>query len=151
VVVQSVWIRTPPRRRGRQGRHCSRTADTRAGIGSYRKIGLTWPEARPIPTPHNQAPPRFAKRPRLQFPHSQAVPHRRRCNASRSGFCANSVFGSKLARSMPLFQRRKERLRRKSKQPQRSCCGDAEQGATRANPRIRQARRLFVALRPVFV
>jgi hypothetical protein len=52
---------------------------------------------------------------------------------------------------MPLFQRRKERLRRKSKQPQRSCCGDAEQGATRANPRIRQARRLFVALRPVFV
>ena len=33
VVVQSVWIRTPPRHRGRQGRHCSRTADTRAGIG----------------------------------------------------------------------------------------------------------------------
>jgi hypothetical protein len=86
-------------------------------IGGPRHVVLT------RPTPH-QAPPRFAKRPRLQFPHSQSAPHRRRCNAGRSGFCAYSAFGSKLARSLPLSPRRKERPRHRSKQPQGSYCGD---------------------------
>jgi hypothetical protein len=78
----------------------------------------------PIPTQHSQAPPRFAKRLRLQFPHSLGAPHRRLCNASRSGFCANNAFGSQLARSMPLSPRRKERPRHRSKKLRRSCCGD---------------------------
>jgi hypothetical protein len=89
-----------------------------------------------FPTPCSQVPLRFAKRPRRQFPRSQAVLRRRRCNAGRSGFCANSAFWSKLARCTPLSPRTKERLRHRSKQPQRSCCGVTGQWAS-SQPRHR--------------
>ena len=45
-----------------------------------------------------------------------------RCNtAGRSGFRANCAFGSKPARSVPLYRHTKQQFRRRSKQPQRSC------------------------------
>ena len=73
---------------------------------------------------HEEDFSRFAKRPRVQFPHLQAALPRPRCNAGRSAPCANSAFGSKLARSLPLPLRRKERPRHRLKQQEGSCFGD---------------------------
>ena len=77
-----------------------------------------------FPTPYSRAPSRFAKRPERRVPHSQPIRYRQRCNADRSGFCLDSAFGSKFARSMPLSPRTKGQLRRRSKQPRTPCCGD---------------------------
>jgi hypothetical protein len=64
--------------------------------------------AGPISSLYSQAPSRSAKRSESQSLHPQAAPHRPRCNAGRSGSCANSACGSKPARSMPSCPRRKE-------------------------------------------
>ena len=72
----------------------------------------------------NRAPRRFVTRPQLQLPRSAAMPYPRPRNAGRSGSYANTVYGSKLATSMPSSPRRRERLRDRSKQPRGSCCAD---------------------------
>ena len=68
-----------------------------------------------------QAPERFGKRQILPLPRSQAALSRLQCNAGRLGSCANTAFGSTLARQMPLSPRRTERLRRRSHQLDKSC------------------------------
>jgi hypothetical protein len=84
----------------------------------------------PRPTPCGRVPPRFAKRPLLQFRRLGAAPYRRRRNADRSGFRTNSAFGPKLAGATPWFPRRREPLQHKWKQRQRSCCAYNQRAPT---------------------
>jgi hypothetical protein len=96
-----------------------------ASVGTERR--LPYPahrrlqrEVRPLSRPI-RAPPRFVRRSLLQFQHSKAVPHRRRCSADRSDSYANSASGSKRAGAMPWFPRRKELFQHKSQQRLGSC------------------------------
>jgi hypothetical protein len=73
-----------------------------------------------LSTQFGRAPSRSQRRPVLQFLRSKVVRHRRGCSAYRSGFYANSVFGSKCAGAMPWFPRRRELFRHKSNQWRRS-------------------------------
>jgi hypothetical protein len=99
----------------------------RAGDASNR---IEQPDARSAlncPIPCDRVPPRFARRPLLQFQRLKAVPRRRRCSEGRSGFYANSAFGSNFAGAMLWSPHRAEPPQHKSTQRQGSFCAQKQE------------------------